>query len=224
MKAIKENSIIKVLKDIPKLYNNIPYYHKLTAERHLEDGWQTVTKPETIQDVNYLSGIKEDAEGVFYYDVVDYTSEEIESRNNNEVLRIVSYLNTVVSSSRLYAKAIVMGKNVSDDLDYFKDVYTSKYNMCKVSDFDVFLELESDAEGFPTLDEYKEHVISRFEAGQAFFEQAKAMLEVFRKIVLSHTENGELEQAKNKIQAVDDLPDTLSPADFGAAFQYILFS
>ncbi len=222
MKAIKKNNTIQVYAVMPKFYNNTPYYNTLSNDKHIADGWQTVEVPEIDYATQRLSEIKEDENGVFYYEVIDINADELQAIEDAEIQMINDRLNASVFNSRLHSKAIAMGKQKTDDLDYFEDVYTSKYNMCLGTDFDDILELERVAEGYEDLATYKAYVIERYEAGHSFFEQSKAMLEVFRKIVLQHIENAEIDKANEKIQALNDLPIDLSPQDFGTQFESII--
>lgn len=153
-----------------------------------------------------------------------YEGEKQEIINQKLTNKLNQELSNICFASRLWAKAIAMDKTINDDLDYFEDVYTEKYNQCKDLDgvFDYFLELEANAEGYTRLTDYKQLVIQKYEAGLSFFQQAKAMLEVFRKVVLLDIDNKNFTQAKSKITNLDALPNDISPTDFATEFQRII--
>jgi hypothetical protein len=225
MKLIKINGIITVFISIPKNFKmGMANYDKLDSSVHIEDGWQDVVMPEYDTGLHKLSDPKEDKNGLFYFELIELTLDEILALEDQKAENILNYLNKVVFSSRLWAKAIVMGKTDKDDLDYFQDVYTTKYRHCKDpnNSFDVFLELERIAEGFNSLEEYKAYVIVRFEQGQEFFEQAKAMIEAFRKIVLKDLEIKNLDFANSRVVALDNLPESITPSEFSVEFQRII--
>jgi hypothetical protein len=225
MKLIKIDGIIIPFVTIPRNFKiGVANYDKLDSAVHILDGWQNVDMPEYDKNVHKLSDPKEDGNGLFYFELIELTLDEIIALEDQKAENILNYLNKVVFSSRLWAKAIVMGKTDKDDLDYFQDVYTAKYRHCKDSNnsFDVFLELERIAESFNSLEEYKAYVIVRFEQGQAFFEQAKAMIEVFRKIVLKDLEVKNLDLADSRVLALDNLPESITPSEFSAEFQRII--
>ena len=222
VKAIKINNRIEVFNEIPVFFNNTPHYNTLPNSRFIEDGWQDLQVPLVDNSYQKISEVKEDDDGFFYYEVIELNSSELLELQNQEYSDTLNNLNAVVSSARLYAKAVAMNKTLQHDLDYFEDVYTSKYNMCQVTTFDDLLDFERIAEGYDSLEVYKAYVIERFEEGQSFFEQVKAIMEVFRKIVLQHIKNAEIDKANEKIQALNDLPIDLSPQDFSAHFESII--
>ena len=153
-----------------------------------------------------------------------YEGEDQDVIDDLETKRLTDILSAVCFKTRLWAKAIVMGKTVEDDLDYFQDVYTEKYNQCQdLNDsFDYFLDLEATAEGYGSLEDYKMLVITKFETGLAFFKQAKAMTEVFRKVVLFNIENKDFGTAESQIILVDNLPRDITPSDFAVNFQNVI--
>lgn len=217
--------------NIPKTFVNakgetLLVFDQRSNEEHYGNGFREVVQPTFDANTHKRSNdlIEIEIEGIkkVTYEVEVLSEEEIQAKVDQYKATLQTRLNEVVSSSRRYAKAIVLGKTINDDLDYFEDVYTTKYEMCQVTYFDALLEMEAQAEGFKTLDEYKAYVIGRFEAGKAFFEQAKVMLEVFRKVCLAHFEQDNYSKAERKITSLDDLPEDISPAVFATEFQRIL--
>jgi hypothetical protein len=138
-----------------------------------------------------------------------------------KVIYFTNSLNTKVFNARLWAKAIVMNKRKEDDLDYWEDVYTLKYQQAKDGSADTFLALEAEAEGME-LQEFKALVISKFENGLALFADAKAMLEVIRKVVLKDLEIDSFALANLRIAALEDLPETITTQQFNTEFENIL--
>ena len=78
IRVIKVNGVIKTFDNIPKFWNNIPYYNTLGEIRFTADGWQTVTVPTIDLNTQKLSDIYEDGNGDYTYDVIELTLQEIE--------------------------------------------------------------------------------------------------------------------------------------------------
>ena len=94
MKAIKENNTIQIYSKIPKFYNNTPYYNTLPNDKHIANGWQDIEQPTFDSNTQRLSEIKEDVDGVFYYEVIDLTTEELQVIENAKIQILQLYSTT----------------------------------------------------------------------------------------------------------------------------------
>ena len=133
-------------------------------------------------------------------------------------------LKKVLNKILLYSKALAMGKSIEDDLAYFEEAYTNKYNMCKGNSADPYntLYYESLAEGFATLQEYKDYVIMRFEAGKNFYDTALQMSEVMRKLIIVDCSMNNLNKAIQRLKLVDDLPTTITAQQVSVVFNQVI--
>lgn len=133
-------------------------------------------------------------------------------------------LKKVLNKILLYSKALAMGKSIEDDLAYFEEAYTNKYNMCKGNSSDPYntLYYESLAEGFTTLQEYKDYVITKYELGKSFYDTALQMSEVMRKLIIVDCTSNNLNKAIQRLKLVDDLPATITPQQVSVVFNQVI--
>ena len=117
-----------------------------------------------------------------------------------------------------------MGKSIDDDLEYFEKAYTNKYEMCKGLKPDSYntLQIESVAEGFATLQEYKDYVIEKYELGKGFYDTALQLSEVMRKLVINDCTNNEINKAMQRLTLVDELPTTITVAQVSEVFNQVM--
>jgi hypothetical protein len=133
-------------------------------------------------------------------------------------------LKKVLNKILLYSKALAMGKSIEDDLAYFEEAYTNKYNMCKGNTVDPYntLYYESLSEGFVTLQEYKDYVIEKYELGKSFYDTALQMSEVMRKLIIVDCSTNNFEKAITRLKLVDDLPTTITVQQVSITFNQVI--
>jgi hypothetical protein len=133
-------------------------------------------------------------------------------------------LKRVLNKILLYSRALAMGKSIDDDLEYFEKAYTNKYEMCKGLKPDSFntLYLEATSEGFASVQEYKDYVIERYEAGKGFYDTALQLSEVMRKLVITDCDNNQIEKAIQRLKLVDELPTTITVEQVSIVFNQVI--
>lgn len=151
-------------------------------------------------------------------------SASIEEINTTSIIDKDILLKRVLNKILLYSRALAMGKSIDDDLEYFEKAYTNKYEMCKGLKPDSYstLQIESVAEGFATLQEYKDYVIEKYEIGKGFYDTALQLSEVMRKLVINDCTNNEINKAMQRLTLVDELPTTITVAQVSEVFNQVM--
>ncbi|MFA5636010.1 MAG: hypothetical protein WC977_08890 [Anaerovoracaceae bacterium] len=86
MKAIEINGQIKIYSKLPKTWNNILNFEKVSIELQQQEGFYDVVVPEFNTEFQYLGEIYFDAnDEVFTYPVIDITQEELDERKEQEL-------------------------------------------------------------------------------------------------------------------------------------------
>ncbi len=205
---------------IPK---GIINYQNASDETLANKGYYRVIIPTFDEDTQKLENLHI-AGNIATYDVVDIPITEVEAKKERE---LKAEIERVFGRVLKGAMAILMGKTLDDDLDYYREVYKTKYEYCKDPNntYDSLLQLEFSNESIPninTLQEYKQFVITRYEQAEAMFKNVQAMLEVLRKKILKDISDKIFEKGKERLDALDNLDISLSPAQFQGEFQRIL--
>lgn len=225
MYARKENQIVKIYRTLPKQFDGIVNFNNSSQETYNAKEFYDVEVSETSSTETLIPIEVSDlnlSKKMYVQRKRDKTIEEIEEE---EIPKIQTSLKRILSETLKYAKAILMGKKITDDIAYFEDVYTAKYQACQGNTMDSLLTLELSKEsiqGVTTLAEYKTYVMARYEAGKAVLDQVKAMIEVFRKAVLKDIAEENYTLANQRIQELDNLSEDITPQEFGAEFTRII--
>lgn len=229
-KAIEINGQFKVFNEIPKVWTSSTTgkhelrYDLLDTSIHTADGWKDFQEPVFDSNTHKKTSTLILTNNIVTYQIVPLTPEEISQNETSQLSISKARLNPLVAKSRVWLRAILMGKTLEDDLEYFEDVYRTKYNQCTDPNgtFDTLLTMEAQLEGFANVSDYKAYVIGRWEQGLGFYEGAKGLLEVFRKRVLKDFDDNDKAKADLRMDELDGLPSDLNPMDFQTEFERIM--
>lgn len=154
-------------------------------------------------------------------EIVDCFDDEIKEI---EFAKIAPLQKIVLDKIKRYSLALAMGKSVNDDLEYFKEAYTTKYEMCKGTKIDPYDSIltESQLEGFVTKQEYVNIVISKFEQGLMFRNIALQMSEILRKLILNDITALNYTKAIERLEIVNQLDSDITVEDVSGIFQQVL--
>lgn len=141
-----------------------------------------------------------------------------------EFAKIALLQKIVLDKIKRYSLALAMGKSINDDLEYFQEAYTTKYEMCKGTKSDPYNSIltESQLEGFSTKQEYVDLVISKFEQGLMFRDIALQMSEVLRKLILNDISALDYSKAIARLEIVNQLDSNITAGEVNGIFQQVL--
>ncbi|QYS85401.1 hypothetical protein JJC03_09130 [Flavobacterium oreochromis] len=165
--------------------------------------------------------------GSSYYEGLN--SKEIREKKNDQ---IISYLDKVILKIKVYIKSMAMAKSINDDLDYYEEAYTNKYNLCvrlkcylekggeNPDPFNT-IATEAQLEGQTTF-KFINNVIDKFEQGKAFNDNGIQLIECLRKRIYLDLDQELHEKAMSRLKLIDDLPATITPADVASIYQQVM--